>query len=292
MTTCSKPFTAESRKSLKIEDNITTESRKSSSKVQDKHTESRKSLKVEDKIKVEDKKNSQAPQPTPINPTAPEVLDDAAGLVDDSTFQYRSLAKRMDTIEEAMRGLTSLVTKIHDTINKVRNFCIRCAYFFLVTEIYAFLIPHIWTPTNYGLDDTDTLDGALRRGAQDGEQGEGKDGLVYFSWIKETTYVYVRQLSMGQREQIGPANHELGPCPVPSTEILGREKERIWRCLISAFDLLYFFMIFDPICHVHRCPVLFLRTKANWGMWSTSRTYKSSRMIYPPPVQACVSLFR
>lgn len=39
--------------------------------------------------------------------------------------------------------------------------------------------------------------------------------------------LYVRQLSMGQPEQIGPANHVLGPCPVHSTDIHGREKERV-----------------------------------------------------------------
>lgn len=85
--------------------------------------ESRKSFKVEDKnkvgdkSKVEDKNKSQAFQPPPPNKAASEVLDDAGSLVDDSIFQYRSLAKRMDAMEDAMRDLTSLVAKIYDTLN-------------------------------------------------------------------------------------------------------------------------------------------------------------------------------
>lgn len=97
--------------------------------------------KVEDKSKVGDKNKSPAIRPAPLNEAAGDILHDASGLVDDSTFQYRSLAKRMDTMEEAMRDLTSLVAKIYDTLNKVRFFCIRCAYSFFVTEISVFPIP-------------------------------------------------------------------------------------------------------------------------------------------------------
>ncbi len=117
MPTCSKPL-LESRKSFKVEDKN----------------------KVGDKSKVEDKNKFQAFQPPPPNKAASEVLDDAGSLVDDSIFQYRSLAKRMDAMEDAMRDLTSLVAKIYDTLNKVRFFCIRCAYSFFVTEICVFLI--------------------------------------------------------------------------------------------------------------------------------------------------------
>jgi hypothetical protein len=46
----------------------------------------------------------------------------------------------MDAMEDAMRDLTSLVAKIYDTLNKVRFFCIRCAYSFFVTEICVFLL--------------------------------------------------------------------------------------------------------------------------------------------------------
>ena len=99
MPTCSKPL-LESRKSFKVEDKN----------------------KVGDKSKVEDKNKSQAFQPPPPNKAASEVLDDAGSLVDDSIFQYRSLAKRMDAMEDAMRDLTSLVAMIYDTLNKVRFF--------------------------------------------------------------------------------------------------------------------------------------------------------------------------
>jgi len=87
----------------------------------------------------------------------------------------------------------------------------------------------------------------------------------------------------------------IGTMPVHSTDIYGKEKERVLRfCSFQHCDLLHFLWYWTRTCHVHRCPVLSsLRTRTEWEIWGTRRTYKPlCNKFSPPPVQACMSPFR